>query len=188
MTKSMKEIDAPTLKSWLDRDEVVLIDIRETDEFAREHIPGARHVPLSGFDRADFPQDRERKAVFHCASGARTRQAAGDILGTGFAEVYCLDGGLQGWKKAGLPTSFNRKVPISIQRQVQLTAGGMVVLGIVLAALASPWFALLSGFVGAGLMFAGATGTCALAGLLGRMPWNKPQALAAGSATAAQSS
>lgn len=188
MTDSMKEIDARTAKSWLDRDEAILIDIREPDEYAREHIPGARLVPLSGFDRADFPQDRERKAVFHCQSGTRTKQAAGKILGAGFGEVYCLDGGLQGWKKAGLPTRFNRKAPISIQRQVQLTAGSMVVLGIVLAALLSPWFALLSAFVGAGLMFAGATGTCALASLLTIMPWNRPQVSAAEGKTAPQAS
>ena len=175
-TTTLKNVDPRTLKSWLDDEEAVLIDIREPDEYAREHIPSARLVPRSGFDPADFSHDEGKVGVFHCQSGARTRQAAGEILATGFSEVYCLDGGLQGWKKAGLPTSFNRKAPISIQRQVQLTAGGMVVLGIVLAALVSPWFALLSGFVGAGLMVAGATGTCAMASLLGAMPWNKPAA------------
>jgi rhodanese-related sulfurtransferase len=185
---ALKDIDARTLKTWLDDEKAVLIDIREPDEYAREHIPGSRLVPLSAFDPADFSHDEGKVGVFHCASGTRTRQAAGEILATGFSEVYCLDGGLQGWKKAGLEVSFNRKAPISIQRQVQLTAGGMVVLGVVLAALLSPWFALLSAFVGAGLMFAGATGTCALASLLGMMPWNKPQAAAAGAKTAAQPS
>lgn len=55
------------------------------------------------------------------------------------------------------------------------SAGSMVVLGVLLGILVSPWFVALSGFVGAGLMFAGISGTCALAGLLSLMPWNRLQ-------------
>ena len=170
---TLLEVDANTLKSWVDEDKVVLIDIREPDEYSREHIAGSRLVPLSSFNPTDFPNEHEKIGVFHCGSGQRTANAAAQILSTGFKQVYHLDGGLGAWKAAGLPVNINRAVPISIMRQVQITAGSMVVFGIALAALFSPWFGLLSAFVGAGLIFAGATGTCALEGMLAVMPWNK---------------
>lgn len=169
----LNTIDAADAKQWLESGRAVLIDIREADEFAREHIPGARLVPLSGFDAADFPQGKEKAAIFHCASGSRTAQAAPRILGKGFKEVYQLSGGLAGWKQAGFQTRLNRKMPISLQRQVQITAGSLVLLGVVLGWLISPWFFLLSAFVGGGLTFAGLSGTCALASLLAQLPYNR---------------
>lgn len=172
-TTPLREIDPVTLKGLLDEDKAVLIDIRDSDEYVREHIPGSRLVPLASFAEADFAQDHDKIAVFHCNTGNRTCQAAPEILGAGFRDVYHLDGGLTAWKKAGLPVDLNRKAPISIMRQVQITAGSMVVLGIVLAVLVSPWFMALSAFVGAGLVFAGASGTCAMASILGAMPWNR---------------
>ncbi len=170
---TLREVDAQTLKSWLDDDKAILIDIREPDEYVREHIPGSRLVPLSSFHREDFPRDHDKTLVFHCASGTRTDQAAPEILGAGFRKVCHLDGGLQAWKKAGLAVNVNRKAPISIMRQVQIAAGALVTLGIVLAVLFSPWWMALSAFVGAGLMFAGLSGTCAMASLLASMPWNR---------------
>jgi len=175
----LKEIDPVTVKSWLDADKAVLIDIREADEYAREHILGAQLVPLSGFDPKDFVGESDKTGVFHCASGRRTAEAAQKILKTGFREIYHLDGGLAGWKEAKLPTHFDRKAPIALQRQVQIAAGALVVLGVLLAAFVSPWFALLSGFVGAGLVFAGTTGNCGMASLLAAMPWNRPTVPAA---------
>tara|TARA_R110002167_G_scaffold31007_4_gene102280 strand:+ start:843 stop:1403 length:561 start_codon:yes stop_codon:yes gene_type:complete len=174
-------------KTLVDSGKALLFDIREADEYAREHIVGARLVPLSGFNPDDFPKDHEKVGVFHCASGNRTTQAAAQILGTGFAKVYQIEGGIAGWKKAGLPVNLNRSAPISIQRQVQLIAGGMMVLSVVLAVLVSPWFMALGGFVGAGLMFAGASGTCAMATILAYMPWNRISVAQAGQAQPAQS-
>ncbi|HIC80586.1 MAG TPA: DUF2892 domain-containing protein [Kiloniellaceae bacterium] len=171
--QTLKTIGATAAKSMLDKDQAVLIDIRESDEFAREHIPGAHHVPLSGFDAADFPGARDKIAIFHCASGSRTAEAAPRILEAGFASVFQLEGGLTGWKAAGMTTLVNRRVPISMQRQVQITAGLMVLLGVLLGFALSPMFFLLSGFVGAGLTFAGLSGTCGMAKLLGLMPWNR---------------
>ena len=87
MSDALMEIDAKKAKGWLDQERAVLIDIRESDEFAREHIPEAHLVPLSGFDAADFPRDHGKVAIFHCASGTRTREAAARILRTGFREA-----------------------------------------------------------------------------------------------------
>ena len=91
------------------------------------------------------------------------------------AEVraYILEGGLDAWKSAGLPVVKDASQPLELQRQVQIAAGAMIVLGFVLGISVSPWFHLLSGFVGAGLMFAGISGFCGLARLLVRMPWNR---------------
>ena len=176
MNAPLKHVDAKTLKAMLDAGEAILIDIREPDEYAREHVLGARHVPLSGFDPDDFPRDHDKVGVFHCGSGMRTAQSANQLLQTGFKDVYHLEGGLAAWKKAGLPVHVDRKAPIAIQRQVQITAGSLVMLGIVLAVLVSPWFMALSAFVGAGLTFAGASGTCAMANMLALMPWNRRSA------------
>ena len=173
-THHLKTVEAPTLKRWLDEEKAVLLDVRESDEYAREHIPQARLTPLSGFAESDFAADHGKVAVFHCQSGARTTEAAARLMQSGFAECYQLKGGLAGWKAAGFNVNINRKAPISIMRQVQITAGSLTLLGIVLAVLISPWFAALSAFVGAGLTFAGLTGTCALASILSRMPWNRP--------------
>jgi hypothetical protein len=87
-----------------------------------------------------------------------------------------LDGGLDSWKKAGLATKADRKAPLEIMRQVQITAGSIVVAGAVLAATVSPAFIWLSAFIGAGLVFAGSTGWCGMAKLLAVMPWNRKAA------------
>jgi Protein of unknown function (DUF2892) len=88
-------------------------------------------------------------------------------------EAYVLQGGLEAWKRAGLPIEADSSQPLEIIRQVQIAAGGTVVLGVALGALISPWFYLLAGFIGVGLIFAGATGFCGLARLLQVMPWNR---------------
>ena len=169
----LKPIDAFTAKTLVDHGKAVLVDIRESDEFAREHLPGAISLPLSRFDPAKTGIDRQKTVIFLCASGARTSNAAPQLLSAGCAEAFRLEKGLAGWKEAGLKTVKDRSAPLPIQRQVQITAGLMVLLGVVLGFTVSPWFFLLSGFVGAGLTFAGISGTCAMASLLAVMPWNR---------------
>lgn len=156
-----------------------LIDVREADEHARARIPGARNVPLSRMDEAALPASG--LLLFHCRSGARTSAHAARLADkAGGCEAFLVEGGLDAWSRAGLPVTEDRRQPLELMRQVQIAAGGMVVLGAVLGALVSPWFHALSGGVGAGLVFAGVTGTCGLARLLRVMPWNRaPAALPA---------
>ena len=170
---TLKTIDPKTAHDWINADKAVLIDVREPDEYIKEHIPEAHLVPLSGFNPDDFPRDHDKIAVFHCRSGGRTEAAAPQILQTGFSEVWQLEGGIQGWRSAGFPVNENAKAPISIMRQVQIAAGGLVLFGVLLAVLINPWFIALSGFVGAGLTQAGITGNCAMASILKHMPWNR---------------
>ncbi len=170
---TLETVDAKTTHEWMKSGKAVLIDVREPDEWIKEHVPEAHLVPLSGFNADDFPQDHDKVAIFHCRSGGRTEAAAPEILKTGFRKVYQLQGGIQSWREAGLPVNENAKAPISIMRQVQIAAGSLVVLGVVLAVLVNPWFAAISAGVGAGLAQSGITGTCAMAAILKHMPWNR---------------
>lgn len=148
-----------------------LVDIRGVDEHARERIPGAICRPLDRID--DLPRDG-RPVVFHCRSGMRTAANAAVLAkAAGSAPAYVLEGGLEAWRTAGQPVSTDRSQPIEIMRQVQITAGSLVLLGVVLGLFVTPAFYALSAFVGAGLVFAGTTGWCGMANLLQLMPWNR---------------
>ena len=148
-----------------------LIDIRDADEHARERIPGAINVPLDRI--GDLPRDGS-PVVFHCKSGARTAAnmaRLGDAAGG--APAYILTGGIEAWRQAGQPVVADRSQPLEIMRQVQITAGVLVLTGVLLGAFVAPGFFGLSAFVGAGLTFAGVTGWCGMANLLRIMPWNR---------------
>jgi rhodanese-related sulfurtransferase len=173
LTASPGEVEAATVREWMERGEALVVDVREPDEHARERIEGAVLMPLSRFNAAALPRPDGRRVVFHCKGGRRAAEAVARARSAGIAECLNLKGGIEGWKSAGLPVEFNARVPISIMRQVQITAGSMVLMGSVLAWLVSPWFLVLSGFFGAGLVFAGVSGTCGLAAVLGAMPWNR---------------
>jgi rhodanese-related sulfurtransferase len=168
MPAALRDVDPATLKDWLDHGRAILVDVREADEYAREHVPGARLHALSRFDPARLPRDPEKIMVLMCNSGNRSRQAAGGLLAY-HEELAHLAGGIQAWKRTGLPVEANPAAPLPIMRQVQIAAGSLVLLGLLLAVLLSPWFALLSAFVGAGLIVAGVTGFCGMAELLQRL-------------------
>lgn len=153
----------------------VLVDIREPDEHAREHIPGARLLPLSALDRSDLGIRAGQTVVFHCKSGARTLGNAGRLAAKAGAgcTAYVVDGGIEAWKKAGLPVQADHRQPIELQRQVQIGAGGLALAGVALGFLVSAWFFAVPAFVGAGLILAGLTGFCGMARMLKAAPWNR---------------
>ena len=159
----------------LESGKAILIDIREANEFAREHIRGARHVPLSGLDRQDFEREHAegKAAIFQCQSGRRTEMNRERLIALGFAQAYVIEGGLNAWRAAGLPSHVDRKQPMELQRQVQITAGSVVLAGVVLSVAVSPWFVVLSAGVGAGLVYTGVSGSCLMGQLLALMPWNR---------------
>jgi len=169
----IKLIDVEQLKHLIESDSVLLVDVREADEYASERIDGAILVPLSKFDPSQIHNSADRQVVLYCRSGNRSHRAAEKLLAAGHAEVTHLKGGIMAWRSQGMPIKVNKNAPISIMRQVQIVAGSLVFFGTVLSATVSPWFMLLTGFVGAGLMFAGITNTCAMAGLLSKLPYNQ---------------
>jgi rhodanese-related sulfurtransferase len=171
---SLSRISPTEAKDLLDQG-AILIDIREADEHAREKVIGARHLPLSKLDEADLALHAGKPVIFHCKSGARTMNNASRLARSvgGACEAFIVEGGLDAWKKAGLPVATDRRQPLELQRQVQIGAGSLAFFGTVLGVMVSPWFLAVPAFVGAGLMTAGVTGFCGMAQLLMRAPWNK---------------
>lgn len=181
MSDSVTPTDRPIdhspseVKAMLERGEVVLIDVREPFEHQAERIEGAVPMPLGTLDAAAVRQRYAgQRIVFHCAGGVRSAKACAKFALGQDEPTHHLAGGIAAWKQAGLPTLKPAKAgPIPMMRQVQIAAGGLVVMGLLLGWFVSPWFLWLSGFVGCGLMFAGVTGWCGMAKLLSRLPWNK---------------
>lgn len=183
MALTVHEAGPAEVKAWLDAGEAVLVDVREGDEYAREHIPGSVLNPLSRFDPSALPDAGDRKLVFLCQSGNRSLQAIGTLEGRHDGTVYNLMGGMMAWEKHDLPVARDLKQPLPLMRQVQIAAGGLILIGALLGWLANPLFFLICAFVGAGLTFAGLTGFCGMARLLQVMPWNKAAAPARHPAT-----
>ena len=145
------------------------VDMRESDEHAREHIPGALNIPLSRLDELE-----PGPVVFHCRSGMRTESHAAELAAAAKDQAcHILTGGIDAWRAAGLPTRVDRSQPIDIMRQVQIVAGSLVLTGVALGVFVAPAFFGLSAFVGAGLIMAGTTGWCGMAKLLRFLPWNR---------------
>jgi Protein of unknown function (DUF2892) len=112
-----------------------------------------------------------------CHSGARAGNAIEQLERAGCGDCVLVEGGTQGWIDAGLPVHGEdaagaRKV-LPIMRQVQIVVGSLAATGAILALAVSPWFAVVPLFLGCGLLFAGITGTCGMALMLARMPWNQ---------------
>lgn len=170
----MKRISPREAKTLIDKG-AVLVDIREGDERARAQIAGSEHLPLSKLDSiAKAPGKKGQVVVFHCKSGNRTAVNATKLSDKSDCEAYILDGGIDAWVAAGLPTvAAEKKPPMEILRQVMIVAGSMALAGVVLGLNVNPAWFYLSAFVGLGLIFSGVTGYCLMAYILKHMPWNK---------------
>ena len=154
-----------------------LIDIRDADEYAREHIPDAELVPLATLNGGATLNARAgERVIFHCQAGSRTQNNAIRLAAAAApAQVSLLAGGIQAWKAAGLPVEEDKSQPLPLMRQVQIAAGVLILLGVLLGYTVNGGFFLLSGAVGAGLTFAGVTGFCGMARVLAIMQWNRRQ-------------
>lgn len=170
------ETSPRTVSQWLASGKCTLIDVREPDEHAREHITGARLMPLSTFNAADFAAAPSGRLVFHCKAGRRSADAAHQAaaFAPGGTEIYTMSGGIDQWKSESLPVNTNTAAPrMSVMRQVQITIGIIVLIGLGVGYFVHPAGYLLPACMGAGLLFAGLSGTCALAALIARLPWNR---------------
>ena len=99
------EVSAASVLQWLKYGEAVLVDVRETDEYAREHVSGSILSPLSMFEPDLFPKFTGKRVVMLCAIGKRSAAAAKQLVKVGYGDVVNLTGGLEAWKQAGCPTS-----------------------------------------------------------------------------------
>jgi rhodanese-related sulfurtransferase len=168
----VKTITANELKKRLERDEVLLIDVREPAEHRSESIESARLIPLGQISSDKLPA-QSRPIILHCRSGKRSAEACEKLLKQNpNLEVYSLEGGIVAWKESGGAVKLGRHI-LPLDRQTQLTAGFLAFFGTLLGAFVHPGFYILPAFIGLGLMFAGLTGWCGLAKILAKMPWNQ---------------
>ena len=153
-----------------------LLDVRTPGEFAAAHVPGARLTPLGDLDPAAFQRERGAEEIpvyVLCQSGGRARKAIEKLEQAGVRGCVLVEGGTQGWSDAGLPVNRGKSAGLPLMRQVQIAVGFISALGAVLALTVNPLFAIIPLFTGCGLMFAGISGTCGMALLLAKMPWNR---------------
>ncbi len=154
---------------------IELIDVRTPAEFEEVHATMARNVPLDQLDPTMWLTgggDPQRPIYIICQSGKRGRQACEKLTQAGLGKVFNVEGGTLAWDACGLPVLRGKKT-MSLERQVRIAAGFLVLIGAVLGWLIHPGFIGLSAFVGLGLMYAGVTDTCGMAMMLARMPWNR---------------
>jgi len=95
---TIKNIDAKTFKTWLQNDEVVLIDVREPFEYEAASIAGAILIPLANINNDVLPEVGDKKLVIHCRSGKRSLDACNLLAARDEnLEVYNLEGGILAW-------------------------------------------------------------------------------------------
>lgn len=167
-------VDAITLRRWMKSGEAALVDVREPAEHAAERIEGALLLPVDAVQCSALPDCTGRRLVLHCRSGKRSAAACEKLLSEDpTREIYNLDGGITAWAAAGQPLTVSGRFFLPLDRQVQLTVGLLLVMASLMGYFSTPGWFLLTGLIGTGLAFAGATGFCGLARLLARMPWNQ---------------
>jgi rhodanese-related sulfurtransferase len=150
------------------------IDVREYPEFASGHIEGSRLVPLGRLEETSSAWERTAPLTLVCKSGIRAHEARQRLSGLGFTSLTVLEGGIDQWRLDGKPLVTSTRKPWSIERQVRITAGSLVLVTLALAYFSSRFFLLGTTFVGAGLVYAGVSDTCMMGLLLARLPWNQP--------------
>jgi rhodanese-related sulfurtransferase len=163
---------------------VDLIDVRTPLEFREIHAEYACNLPLDAVEPAKIMMSRnapeDRPLYLICRSGGRAKKACEKFMTAGFPNVVNVEGGTLAWVEAGLPAVRGKKV-VSLERQVRIAAGLLVLLGVATGWLVHPAFLGLSAFVGAGLIYAGVTDRCPMGLLLARMPWNRDDTAACAS-------
>lgn len=172
----MQTIDVQQLSVMAAGGEVDVIDVRMPTEFREVHAECAKNYPLDSLDPQKISESRNGRSneplYVICKSGNRSGKAIQKFLAAGVDNVVNVEGGTTAWVQAGLPVVRGKKA-FPLMRQVQIAAGFLVILGVVLNLFVPPYGLGLSAFVGAGLMFAGFTGLCPMASFFGRMPWNQ---------------
>jgi rhodanese-related sulfurtransferase len=161
--------------------DLTVIDVRTPGEYASGHLPGALNIPLDLMGRA-LPEIRHAAdrgdVLVVCASGARSENARALLAERGI-RTATLAGGTDAWAAAGhglhRPAACDARAGWSMERQVRLTAGALVLLGLLLGLLVHPAFQILSAGVAGGLVFSALTDTCGMAVLLGKLPHNRPR-------------
>jgi len=177
MSDTVRTISPRELKGLLDaQPNLAVLDVRTPAEYASVRVPQAVSEPLDGLSPQALLQagkvSKDQPVYLLCQAGGRATKAAGIFAAQGFSQPVVVTGGTQAWVDAGLPVTKGTSKVISLERQVRIAAGSLVFIGVLLAIFVHPYFIALSGFVGAGLVFAGITDFCGMGLLLAKLPWN----------------
>lgn len=171
---SVQSLSPNDVKQMVESRQALLIDVREPSEYREENIPNAVNIPLASInDQSIAALGVGKKLVFQCQGGKRSQEACRRIHALE-GSVASLDGGIEGWKRAGFSTiGAKPAAALPLMRQVQMTIGICILIGIFLAIFLSPVFLIIPAFMGLGLIMAGLTGWCGLARLMALLPWNR---------------
>jgi rhodanese-related sulfurtransferase len=156
-----------------------LLDVRTTAEYRAGHIPGALLIPIEDLSLEAVAKAFKRPMLGHeetlyiiCHAGPRAQQAAERLQQAGYSNLSLVEGGTLGWEQAGLPLQRCGNA-ISLERQVQIAVGSLLVAKVVLGFSVHALFFALAALIGVGLIVAGITRWCGMAKLIARMPWNR---------------
>jgi rhodanese-related sulfurtransferase len=174
----MKAIPSREFQRLLgEQSDLAVLDVRTPAEFDEVHVAGARNVPLADlspkalYEGGTLPAGKP--VYLLCRSGARARQAAEKFAALGFDSAVVVEGGTLACVEAGMPVVRGTSKVISLERQVRIAAGSLVLVGVLGGYFVHPLLIWLAAFVGAGLVFAGVTDWCGMGLLLARAPWNQ---------------
>ena len=154
------------------KNSIPLIDVRTPAEYGSVHAKGAVNLPMESLDLAKIPCSKEDEIHVICQSGGRSMKVCQKLEAAGFTHIVNVEGGTLAWHAAGLPVVEGKKV-MSLERQVRIAAGSLVVIGAAVGQFVHPGGFALSAFIGAGLVFAGVTDTCGMGMMIAKMPWNR---------------
>ena len=177
--KSHATITVERLAELSRQGSIDLIDVRTPIEFREVHATIARNVPLDELDPHTVNKQRTGKPntplYLICKAGSRGAKACQKFTNATYSDVVNVEGGTDAWVEAGLPVVRGKKI-ISLERQVRITAGLIVLASGIMAIAVHPYFAGIAVLIGGGLVFAGITDTCGMGMMLAKMPWNRTNA------------
>lgn len=172
----MKHITAEEAKELIENGGCsLLVDVRSAAEFRASHVPGAQNIPLDELEDkiGEEVKDKDTTLYLMCSCGNRSGKGCAEMEAMGYHNVISIEGGIIEMKRLGIKIVEEEHHVISLERQVRIAAGSLVLTGVICGLMLNPNYFAISAFVGAGLVFAGITNTCGLGLLLARMPWNK---------------
>ena len=171
---SLEMISPRDASSLLEQDpQAKILDVRSALEFSQVHIEHSLNIPIDMISAKinELSQSRQNYLVL-CHTGNRAAMAADMLIQSGIHTVKVIEGGIIRWQKEKLPV-IKGQGGMSLERQVRLIAGSLVLLGIMMSWLLHWAFIFVSVFVGSGLIYAGLTDNCLMGMLLMKLPYNK---------------
>jgi rhodanese-related sulfurtransferase len=165
------KISPEQLQAKLDQGHVKILDVRSPVEFKAVHIAGSELMPLDRLDSERLKSDGIERVIV-CRSGGRATKAQQQLHSSGCKLFAVLEGGIGAWEQKGLPVVCGKSA-ISLERQVRIAAGLLVLTSVILGTWIHPYYYGIAAFVGAGLTFAGITDWCGMGLLIARAPWNR---------------